>query len=285
MSRPFRQLALAGALAVALALTACGGGDGAAPVDTAPRAATPLERVTSLRQQSLTLASASLVDPAEAARQLMDFAETQFPQYFPAHVATLSAAPFAYRYYDATGIHLGVVLTPGTEYVDQGVYVMGGVFGDAPAMVGRVGDFISPVDPRLGLTLANDKAVVLQGANTAVMLDLSRQAGFSGAVQITVSGLPAGVSAAALTVPATARSAQLMLSAHAGAPHSLPTGATVTATSGDVVVSRPLSVTVRGAPGVISRAIPIGPGRWRSRPTAGSSSAVRAATTTTCTSR
>jgi hypothetical protein len=90
------------------------------------------------------------VAPEEAARQLMDFAQRQYPQYFPVPQPDQSLSPFRYRYYPTTGIYLGVVVTPGMGYPLDGVYVMGGGFGNQPAYVGQVSQFITPVDPASG---------------------------------------------------------------------------------------------------------------------------------------
>ena len=64
-------------LAAVLTLSACGGGS-----QPPAAGATPAAAVERLRLRALAVA-ASAVAPAEAARQLMDFGEAQFPQYFP----------------------------------------------------------------------------------------------------------------------------------------------------------------------------------------------------------
>ncbi len=124
------------AAAVAILVTACGGGS-----DT-PAAATPQAAIEALRAQSAALAPMA-VTPAAAAEQLMNFGETTFPGYFPTHQATQTTGPFAYRYYPQTGIYLGVVVTPNNDYQLYGVYVMGGAFGSAPSYVGPMTSFIN----------------------------------------------------------------------------------------------------------------------------------------------
>ncbi|MBA2673138.1 hypothetical protein [Ramlibacter sp.] len=124
------------AAAVAILVTACGGGS-----DT-PTAATPQAAIEALRAQSAALAPMA-VTPAAAADQLMNFGETTFPGYFPTHQATQTTGPFAYRYYPQTGIYLGVVVTPSSGYQLYGVYVMGGAFGNAPQYVGPMTSFIN----------------------------------------------------------------------------------------------------------------------------------------------
>lgn len=81
----------------------------------------------------------------EVARQLLNFGEQNYPQYFRERPATLSSPPFLYRYYPGTGIHLGVVVQPGMGYVLDGVYVMGGPFAPTPQFVGMLTDFITPI--------------------------------------------------------------------------------------------------------------------------------------------
>ncbi|MES2939008.1 MAG: hypothetical protein V4864_15080 [Pseudomonadota bacterium] len=124
------------AAAVAILVTACGGGS-----DT-PVAATPQSAIEALRAQSAALAPMA-VTPAAAADQLMNFGESTFPGFFPGHKTTGTIGPFAYRFYPETGVYLGVVVSasPGLEL--YGVYVMGGAFGGAPAYVGQLTNFIN----------------------------------------------------------------------------------------------------------------------------------------------
>lgn len=127
---------------VTMLLAACGG-------SRETTSATPQEAVTVLRARALA-AAATAVSPEEAARQLLDFAESQFPQYFPSSQATAALAPFVYRYYSQTGIYVGVVITSGQGYNYLGVYVMGGPFGTQPVFVGPLASFITPVEPATG---------------------------------------------------------------------------------------------------------------------------------------
>ncbi|GAB1390256.1 MAG: hypothetical protein AMXMBFR78_25160 [Rubrivivax sp.] len=133
----FQRLLLA--LACLSALASCGGGRDQAD-------ATAQDAVTTLRARALA-AAASSVTPREAARQLMDFGEAKFPQFFPSHQATQSLPPFAYRHYPQTGVYLGVVVSEGQGYEYLGVYVMGGPFGNAPQFVGPLASFITPSEP------------------------------------------------------------------------------------------------------------------------------------------
>lgn len=126
-------------------LGGCGGGEDAA--STMPLRAGPITMTTA------TTAS------QEAARQLMDFAEANYAEYFPAHEATQSVAPFVYRYYPDTGVYLGVVIDSGSPFELNGVYVMGGLFGGSPRYVGQLTSFITPV------IVSFEQAVWQSGAN------------------------------------------------------------------------------------------------------------------------
>jgi hypothetical protein len=163
------------AFAVAAMVAACGGGDGTQGTST------PEAVISALRAQALTLAT---VAPAEAARQLMDFGEAHFPQYFPSHQATLSEPPFAYRYYPQTGVYLGVVLTPGSMWAMDGVYVMGGPFGAGPQFQGLLTDFITPVDP--GTATANGcfDLNLAQTPGTHIVVDYSATGAMTGSMRV-----------------------------------------------------------------------------------------------------
>ncbi len=82
----------------------------------------------------------ALVDGAD---QLLDFGEARYANFFPGRVASASSPPFRYRYYPATGAYLGVVVNSDGQYLLNGVYVLGGPFGNTPRYVGQVGDFIN----------------------------------------------------------------------------------------------------------------------------------------------
>lgn len=243
-----RALALVGLLAGVTLITACGGQSVAEA--SAATAGSAADTVQGLRRHALALAQAG-VAPADAAEQLMDFAQATYPQHFPPGPLSTAAAPFVYRYYPATGAYLGVVTVGGAGYVEQGVYVMGGPFGAAPQYVGQVDDFIDPVEPPLGVELVGNRAMLLQGQFFQGTLLVRRAQGFDGDVQVMVSGLPEGVTARPLTVPAGATHATLQLEARADAPHSLPTAARVTLRAGTLAASAELTVTVRGTPGSV----------------------------------
>ncbi|MBL8359167.1 MAG: hypothetical protein JNN18_01655 [Rubrivivax sp.] len=134
-------------VAAAWVVAGCGAGSD----DAGRPTATPGGVVTELRARALAVsAAAAAVAPDEAARQLMDHAEAVFATYFPGHPATQVLAPFHYRYYPATGVYLGVVVSESAGYEYLGVYVMGGPFGSAPAYVGPLASYITPVPPATG---------------------------------------------------------------------------------------------------------------------------------------
>lgn len=79
----------------------------------------------------------------EGARQAMDFGERTYPTLLPGHPSTQRWGPFAFRAY-SNGIYLGVVVNSDANYVLNGVYLMGGVYGPNPSYVGKLTDFITP---------------------------------------------------------------------------------------------------------------------------------------------
>lgn len=136
-------------LATTVWLASCSDGSSAARETTATTAAAAAAALgTTAQRQALAapLAStqAGTVDPLDAANQLMDFAETYYPDFFPGHPATASALGYTYRHYEATGIYLGVR--------DGEVYVLGGSFGSDVIGVGPLTRYISP-RPRVLSTL------------------------------------------------------------------------------------------------------------------------------------
>ncbi len=139
------------AVAAAVLLAGCGGGDG---TETPQVAAASALRMRALSTQQATTNS---VAPEVAAEQLMNYGESALPQYFPGHPTTQTFGPFRYRAY-SNGILLGVVVTAGdpTYKPVNSVWVMGGVFGGQPVPVGMVTDYITPTDPNPPPTGANN---------------------------------------------------------------------------------------------------------------------------------
>ncbi|HEU4743079.1 MAG TPA: Ig-like domain-containing protein [Meiothermus sp.] len=126
---------------------------------------------------------------------------------------------------------------------------------------------VSVTDNRPGfeITLSTDKLPVIQGESATLEVTVTRKNGFSGAVNLAASGLPAGATLFPVTVEAGSDKATLTVGAANDAPHSLPTPATVTGKSGGLEASKPLAVTVRGEPGALDTSfgkvlLPVGPG-------------------------
>ncbi len=131
-------------LLVLMLLSSCGGGGNNTVAPTAPQVfRRALQAVLERQPQALVAAAPAAagasVDPADAANQLMDFAETSYAAYFPSHQPTAAFDGYLYRYYATTGMYLGVK--------DGNVYVLGGPFGDQPLLVGPLTAFITPVAP------------------------------------------------------------------------------------------------------------------------------------------
>jgi len=108
-----------------------------------------------------------------------------------------------------------------------------------------------PTPARFSLAVANDKVPVLQGATNTVTVTVTRETGFTGAVALAFSGLPTGASASSATIASDATKADILISAAATAPHSLPTTVTVTGTSGEASATKTFTVTVRGPAGSV----------------------------------
>ncbi|WP_395702836.1 hypothetical protein [Aquabacterium sp.] len=109
----------------------------------------PLTAALLLACMAVPTARADTVAPAVAAEQLMNYGETAFKSYFPEHQPTLSSGPFRYRAYSSK-VLLGVVVTADPNYVLNGVYVMGGSFGNQPLYVGQLTQYITPTEPGPG---------------------------------------------------------------------------------------------------------------------------------------
>jgi hypothetical protein len=131
------------AATVAVALAACGGGE-----STKAAALTP-DAVSSALQLQLRSLLAAAATPSQSANQLMDYAESTYPSFFPTHQGSETLAPFLFRHYPQTDIYLGVAVSGGSQYEVNGVYVMGGRFGNAPAYVGPLTNYISTAAPVL----------------------------------------------------------------------------------------------------------------------------------------
>lgn len=128
-------------------LAACGG---EAPSPDA-------DRSVQVRRQSVE--STGTHDPAE---RLLTFGKNVYPELFPALSASAQAGPFRYRHDTVTGIHLGVVTEADASWPLNGVYVMGGAFGESPQYVGAMTDFIADRTPQ-GFVARQGRKFTLDG--------------------------------------------------------------------------------------------------------------------------
>jgi hypothetical protein len=135
---PIRTPTLTLTALFAALIAGCGGGEDPA-AGVAPQAQ---------RSEALAVRAAA-VSPTIAADQLMNFGEATYPTLFPGRQPTLTSGPFRYRSY-STGILLGVVVGTDPTYQLNGVYVMGGPYGQSPLYVGKLTDFITPTEPGPG---------------------------------------------------------------------------------------------------------------------------------------
>ncbi|MFC4453900.1 hypothetical protein [Deinococcus sonorensis] len=100
------------------------------------------------------------------------------------------------------------------------------------------------------LTLSQDRLPVITGTSATLTVTVTRLNGFTGPITLNASNLPAGASAAPVTVAAGQTSATVTVSAAANAAHSQPTAVTLSGSSAGVpAVNKTVTVTVRGPAG------------------------------------
>ncbi|WP_284614862.1 hypothetical protein [Aquabacterium humicola] len=178
------------ALAAAALLAACGGGDDSA---AGTPMLTPAASADGLRR-ALSAVRVEAVTPEQAAEQLLNYAQVSpYASYFPGNPQTQTFGPFRFRYYPATGIYLGVVVTAGQGYTMNGVYVMGGAFGNDPVFQGLLTDFITPTDPNPPPTGANNGCYdlsLLEATGTRIVVNYQHSGTTSGTqtVDMVVNG-------------------------------------------------------------------------------------------------
>ena len=135
-------------LILSLVMAACGGGDDgvADPRVTSASTSTSTSTLTPGSAARLQLSGAS---PAAATAQsslppldvtlLLDWAEREYPQFFPTRQNNLVSAPYTYRYYPATGNYVGVA--------GDGVFILGPYSNHQLTRVGNLEDFRCRVAP------------------------------------------------------------------------------------------------------------------------------------------
>ncbi len=85
---------------------------------------------------NIQVASADLASDAET---LLNWAENTYPELFPSPRATQSLEPWLYRFYPETNTYAGV------NKNDNGVYVMGGPWGDNPTYIDSLASLITTI--------------------------------------------------------------------------------------------------------------------------------------------
>lgn len=106
--------------------------------------------------------------------------------------------------------------------------------------------------PTASIALGAGIASITAGGTTAVPVTITRGGGFAGAVTVTASGLPTGVTAGTTTIAAGTTSGTLPLAAAANAPAGTATPVSITASgTGVTIASQPLALTVVGGNGAV----------------------------------
>ncbi|SDW39535.1 hypothetical protein [Nitrosomonas oligotropha] len=85
----------------------------------------------------IQLAFATLSSDTE---KLLNWAEKTFPQFFPNPQVTQNIEPWLFRYYPETGVYAGV------NKSDNTAYVLGGPWGNNPAVVDTLANLITQID-------------------------------------------------------------------------------------------------------------------------------------------
>jgi hypothetical protein len=112
------------------------------------------------------------------------------------------------------------------------------------------GPVAPPATPTAAIALGASTAAIVAGGTTTVAVSLTRGGGFVGAVTVTASSLPAGVSASSETIAAGSTTATITLSATPGAAAVTGSAVTVTGTgTGVTIAPQALALTVSLAPG------------------------------------
>lgn len=82
------------------------------------------------------LAISSTADDAET---LLNWAEQTYPEFFPSHQATQNIEPWLFRHYPESDVYAGV------NQNDNGVYVLGGVWGGNPTLIDSLSNLIGQI--------------------------------------------------------------------------------------------------------------------------------------------
>ncbi len=78
-------------------------------------------------------------DMASDTETILNWSEKTYPELFPSHQATQSIEPWLFRHYPESGIYAGV------NQNDNGIYVLGGVWGNNPTFIDNLSNLISQI--------------------------------------------------------------------------------------------------------------------------------------------
>ncbi len=79
-------------------------------------------------------------DTGSDTEKILNWAENTYPEIFSGHQATQNIEPWLYRHYPETGIYAGV------NKNDNGVYLLGGIWGDQPTYIDTLANLIAHID-------------------------------------------------------------------------------------------------------------------------------------------
>lgn len=170
-----RPLILSVALAAGLA--GCGGGASDDDARGPEQARRQIARAMPAAQPPASAAAAQ--DAAAEATQLFDFAEANFPQFFPSHRPDVAAEAWRYRFYPETGVFLVVA--------DGGVYLLGGAFGGQVTYVGRAHDILNPPPNAVAAVTTPATGKTAWNITTAAQFTLTDTSGLAVAGPFTCS--------------------------------------------------------------------------------------------------
>ncbi len=81
-----------------------------------------------------------LSDTTTDTETLLNWVENTYPDFFPSRQATQEIEPWLFRHYPESGVYAGV------NRNDNGVYVLGGIWGNNPTLIAQLPDLISQIE-------------------------------------------------------------------------------------------------------------------------------------------
>lgn len=155
---------VAALIATAGLVAACGGGDSEAWPEHGRDPNDAREAPELLRRHGLAFSSASQRLPD--AQALFDWAERNYPEFFPSHEVNRRFEAYTYRWYPGTGNYVGIA--------GHDVYVLGPLSNDELLRVGSLADFAPLVHPRFApATRAQAARFLLQAQIAATDEDIA----------------------------------------------------------------------------------------------------------------